>query len=127
MRIFPLEVRNKDEIWIKGLVDDQGINEDYEPAIAPDTNLILLGMYHALDSVNSIMNSLFENLYDEYQTNGALREHDVFVLKSCTFKNWAGEFVLPDAYFVCKSFHVFKISKMPTQEELEQPLLVSPE
>jgi hypothetical protein len=127
MRVFPLEVRNGNEIWIKGLVDDQGINEDYEPAIAPDTQLILLGLNHALDSVDSIMDSLYEQLYDEYQINDALREHDVFVLKSCTFKNWAGEFVLPNAYYACISFHVISLKKMPTQEELEQPLPVSPE
>jgi hypothetical protein len=121
MRIFPLEVRNGNEIWIKGLPDYDGFDKNEKPNCKPDTNLILLGYLHALDSVDSIIDSLFEQLYDEYQTNDALKEHDVFVLKSCIFKNWVGEFVLPDAYFACKSFHVFKLPKMPTEVELTNP------
>jgi len=77
-----------------------------------DTVLWLMGLHESCDTLESVVESLYRCLYDEYQINDNIKEGDTFVVEPQTKYNGIR---IPELRFRTESFHVLPDCEISTK------------
>ncbi len=99
-----------EHLWtIMCLKKENYFMEKGEPAIYDNTELWLFGYNKVIKNWQDVMESMYRNLYDEYQVNEYLKEGDIIWSKTRLYKDrWDNEKTIrvPAMCFVCEGVHV---------------------
>lgn len=96
--------------------------EEVDPTYAdrrtPDTEMVLLGMYHGLDSLASVLQATYATLYDITQTSVTpVRDGDTFTAPAMVWKLRNGKgFKVPEQRFAMQGCHLVAMHDIPVGE-----------